>query len=63
MNTPRGKRLIVLNWSDHKQTYTVNLKKPHQIINYWTGKKLGKFNNKFVIKDMPGRDGNVYILK
>lgn len=63
LNTPKGRRLIVLNWSDHKKTYTIRLKQPRQIINYWTGKNLGTFKNKFVIKNMPGRDGNVYIVK
>jgi alpha-galactosidase len=63
INTSNEKRLIILNWSDNRKTFTVKLEKSYQIINYWTGENLGTFKNQFVIKDMPGRDGNVYILK
>jgi alpha-galactosidase len=54
---------VFLNWTDQPQRRSVKLDAPSRVIDYWTGKDLGLFEDEFVIEAMPPRSGGVYILR
>ncbi|PSL47250.1 alpha-galactosidase [Chitinophaga niastensis] len=62
VTTAAGKYIVLLNWQSSPQKLQVKPDKPCEVINYWTGKSLGKYTGSFSI-EMKGHDGMVLLLK
>lgn len=55
-------RVILLNWEATPKKLSVKLNKPTEVIDYWTGKSLGKFAGNYSV-ELKGHDGMVLTFK
>lgn len=62
MSGPRGKYLVLLNWDSTAKTISATLDAPCEVVDYWTGKSLGKFSGKYSAQ-LQGHDGIVVELR
>ncbi|CAL1520417.1 glycoside hydrolase family 36 protein [Chitinophaga sp. MM2321] len=62
INTVAGKQVVLLNWQSSPKKLTVKLDKPCEVLDYWTGKSLGRHNGSFTL-ELDGHDGKVLTLK
>ena len=63
INNHSKKQLVVLNWEKDSKTFHIPIKKPCTLINYFTGEKIGSFDNEIVLTDFAGEDGCIYDVK
>lgn len=59
---PQGKYLVLLNWDSTAKTISASLDATYEVVDYWTGKVLGKFSGKYTAS-LQGRDGTVVELR
>lgn len=62
MSGPRGKYLVLLNWDSTAKTISATLDAPCEVVDYWTGKSLGRFSGKYTVQ-LQGHDGTVVELR
>ncbi|WP_143307607.1 glycoside hydrolase family 36 protein [Chitinophaga vietnamensis] len=55
-------RIVLLNWGSSPRKMTVKLSKPATVVDYWTGKVLGKYSGSYSA-ELAGHDGQVITLK
>jgi len=57
------KLAVFLNWSDQPIRREIQLDQPCRVINFWTDQEVGNFEDKLIIRDIPARCGQIYILE
>ncbi|KAA2241426.1 alpha-galactosidase [Chitinophaga agrisoli] len=62
LHTGNSNYLVLLNWEDQPKKLTVKLDKPYELVDHWTGKRLGKFSGTYTL-ELQGHDGTVIQLQ
>ncbi|MHC4855199.1 MAG: glycoside hydrolase family 36 protein [Planctomycetota bacterium] len=59
----KQKLAVFLNWSDKPDRRAIKLDQPCRVVDFWTDKELGGFEESFVIEEFPARSGGIYKLE
>jgi len=63
INKKNEQKLVVLNWNNNTKTFTIPIKKSCTLIDYYTGKRIGKFDKEIVLSNFPAQDGAIYLVQ